>query len=282
MKSTIQSLAQTLLPCFLLAHFSMCSQFLPLWEREQAELEQAIVKENTGLTFDPETFAGLQRVAGADISCSRENNAVAVASIVVLEYPAMKVLYEKRRCVQIDLPYISGFLAFRESPALIEMIEEIRTHKPSLLPQVILIDGNGILHPRGCGVASHIGVVTDLPTIGVAKNLICFDGLSRDKVKQQAEEKLVKQGDHMELVGTSGRVHGAAMIGRTDGKHTRHKPIFISIGHRISLKTSIKLVSSCCTTARIPEPIRQADLRSREAVEPVGRQLPTAPTLDFD
>eukprot|EP00960_Hanusia_phi_P043145 755883-Hanusia_phi.AAC.3 len=125
--------------------------------------------------------------------------------------------------------------------ALKLQLQEIRTHKPSLLPQVILIDGNGILHPRGCGVASHIGVVTDLPTIGVAKNLICFDGLSRDKVRGggggggggqaagrgeacQARRShgmlflcysALKSLATQELVGTSGRVHGAAMIGRT-------------------------------------------------------------------
>mmetsp|Transcript_11333 Transcript_11333/g.38753 ORF Transcript_11333/g.38753 Transcript_11333/m.38753 type:complete len:271 (+) Transcript_11333:216-1028(+) len=266
------------------------------WEEEQVKLEQAIVKDDVGLTFDPETFAGLERVAGADISCSLERKEEAVASLVVMEFPSMKVLYEKRKSVRIDLPYISGFLAFRESPPLVQMIEEIRADKPALLPQIVLIDGNGILHPRGCGVASHIGVVTDIPTIGVAKNLICFDGLNRDAVKHKAREELVNQGDYFDLVGSSGKVHGAALMGRKDRKQATCNPIFVSIGHRTSLKTAVRLVSGCCTSSRLPEPIRQvdvlvnlrrglrdeeADLRSREAVKPLGRQLPEAPCLDL-
>lgn len=88
---------------------------------------------------------------------------------MVLEFPSLNVVYERYQMVRLTKPYIPGFLAFREVPFLLDLLNELRKTRPELVPQVVFMDGNGVLHPRGCGVACHFGVVADIPTIGVAK-----------------------------------------------------------------------------------------------------------------
>ena len=117
------------------------------------------------------------------------------------------------------------------------------------------MDGNGILHHRGFGVASHFGVLYDVPTIGVAKSILVVDQLAKKYTRQSTNEQ------HRLLIGASGTTWGAA-VWPTD---TVLKPIFVSVGHRISLETAIDIVLRCCHY-RVPEPIRQADLRSREII----------------
>ncbi|XP_064006835.1 endonuclease V isoform X6 [Pogoniulus pusillus] len=127
--------------------------------------------------------------------------------------------------------------------------------------EVLLVDGNGLLHPRGFGVACHLGVLTDLPCIGVAKNLLQVDGLVKDELHKEQIRSLQKGGDSFPLTGTSGGVLGMAL--RSYDKSS--KPLYVSVGHRVCLETALRLVKSCCRY-RIPEPIRQADIRSREYI----------------
>lgn len=112
------------------------------------------------------------------------------------------------------------------------------------------------------GCASHVGVVFDIPTIGVAKKSFDVDGLNKTNIKEAYEGKLINAGDTVNLVGKSGKIWGAAYRSTLETTH----PIFVSVGHRISLESAIKIVKSCVHKYRIPEPIRQADLRSREKV----------------
>uniref|UniRef100_A0A670XVV9 Endonuclease V n=1 Tax=Pseudonaja textilis TaxID=8673 RepID=A0A670XVV9_PSETE len=95
--------------------------------------------------------------------------------------------------VAVNAPYVAGFLAFREVPFLLEAVQRLETQKPGLKPQVLLVDGNGILHHRGFGIACHLGVLTGLPCIGVAKNLLQVEGLANDELhkKQVSVEILV-------------------------------------------------------------------------------------------
>ncbi|XP_062447582.1 endonuclease V isoform X5 [Rhea pennata] len=127
--------------------------------------------------------------------------------------------------------------------------------------EVLLVDGNGLLHHRGFGVACHLGVLTDLPCIGVAKNLLQVDGLARDELHREQIRSLQMEGDAFPLTGTSGKVLG--MVLRSCNNSS--KPLYISVGHRVCLETAVHLVKSCCRY-RIPEPIRQADIRSREYI----------------
>uniref|UniRef100_A0A8C6ZHC4 Endonuclease V n=1 Tax=Nothoprocta perdicaria TaxID=30464 RepID=A0A8C6ZHC4_NOTPE len=143
----------------------------------------------------------------------------------------------------LDLSYVKG----DESGACASLVV---LSYPQL--QVLLVDGNGLLHHRGFGVACHLGVLTDLPCIGVAKNLLQVDGLARDELHREQIRSLQMEGDTFPLTGTSGNVLG--MVLRSCNSSS--KPLYVSVGHRVCLETAVSLVKSCCRY-RIPEPIRQ-------------------------
>lgn len=145
---------------------------------------------------------------------------------------------------------------------MIKLIDRLRNTKPEFLPQVILVDGNGIFHQNGFGLASHLGVLANIPTIGCGKTVFFVDGLSSDKVHQLCGQNLHKGGDSVTLVGKSGRIWGAAL--RSTDSST--DPVIVSVGHRISLDTALELVKSCCKF-RVPEPVRVADIESRVLVK---------------
>ncbi|CAH1762267.1 8847_t:CDS:2, partial [Entrophospora sp. SA101] len=209
-------------------------------------------------------FQGLKYIGGVDLSFIKDSQEDAVASLVILEYPSLNVIYENFLSVKLKLPYIAGFLAFREVESILELLKTLEKSNSSIYPQVIIVDGNGTLHPRGFGLASHLGVLANIPTIGVAKNFLQIDdgeNLTMVNVKNMAKEKLSKGGDTYLLEGNSGTIWGAAL--RSLDSTTN--PVFVSIGHRISLETAIHLVLKCCKY-RVPEPTRQADVRSREYI----------------
>ncbi|KAM5165022.1 endonuclease V [Mantella aurantiaca] len=123
-----------------------------------------------------------------------------------------------------------------------------------------------VMHPvysispcPGFGVACHLGILTDLPTIGVAKNLLQVDGLENNEAHKEQAKKLENGGDFFHLRGSSGQILGTAL----KSVQKSSKPIYVSVGHKISLETAVRLVHSCCKY-RVPEPTRQADIRSRE------------------
>ncbi|XP_078510206.1 endonuclease V isoform X2 [Lissotriton helveticus] len=209
-----------------------------LWEREQSQLKAHVITGDTEEWQRNPGFSGLQRVGGVDLSFIKGDDVNACASLVVLSYPELEVIYEECQMVCLTAPYVAGFLAFREVPSLVNAIERLQGEDPSLMPQVLLVDGNGILHHRGFGVACHLGVLTGLPCVGVAKNLLQVDGLeNNERHKEQALKSCDKSA----------------------------KPIYVSVGHKISLESAVHLVGSCCKY-RTPEPIRQADIRSREYI----------------
>nr|XP_048285293.1 endonuclease V isoform X6 [Myodes glareolus] len=171
------------------------------------------------------------------------------------------VVYEDSRMVRLKAPYVSGFLAFREVPFLVKLVQWLQEKEPDFMPQVLLVDGNGVLHQRGFGVACHLGVLTDLPCIGVAKKLLQVDGLENNSVHKEKIVLLQAGGDTFPLMGNSGTVLGMALKSHDHST----KPLYVSVGHRISLEVAVRL-THCCCRFRIPEPIRQADIRSREYI----------------
>jgi deoxyribonuclease V len=143
----------------------------------------------------------------------------------------------------VRFPYVPGFLSFREGPAIVEAIGRLKTK-----PDVILVDGQGIAHPRGIGIASHIGVVLDIPTIGCAKSrLIGF-----------YKEPGRKKGSTSPL-SCQGRTVGAVVRTRDDTR-----PLFVSPGHRVDLPSAIAIVLGSLSGYRIPEPLRQADILAKK------------------
>ncbi|KAG4382658.1 hypothetical protein GLYMA_14G131200v4 [Glycine max] len=208
----------------------------------------------------------LRYVGGVDISFSKDDPSRACGTLVVLDFHTLQVLYQDFSLVTLQVPYVPGFLAFREAPVLLQLLEKMKRSNNPFYPQLLMVDGNGILHPRGFGLACHIGVEANLPTIGIGKNLYKLqlhhvDGLTHSRVRELlgAEENCSE--DFINLVGCSGHIWGVAMRS-TQGSI---KPIFISIGHKISLQTAIMIVQMTCKY-RVPEPIRQADIRSRDYI----------------
>ncbi|XP_059235870.1 endonuclease V isoform X3 [Mustela nigripes] len=142
--------------------------------------------------------------------------------------------------------------------------------------EVLLVDGNGVLHHRGFGVACHLGVLTDLPCVGVAKKLLQVDGLENDAQHKEKIRLLQAGGDSFPLVGGSGTVLGMALK-----SHDRSsRPLYISVGHKISLEAAVRLTRGCCRF-RIPEPVRQADIRSRDYIRrTLGAPEPPTPAQE--
>jgi deoxyribonuclease V len=176
-------------------------------------------------------------VAGVDIGF--ENNyAISKAAIAILSYPELELVEQAIACIPTAFPYVPGYLSFREIPAILAAFPQIET-----TPDLILCDGQGYAHPRRLGLACHLGVLLNIPTIGVAKSL--FIG--------KHEDVALEKGSWQPLVDRDETV-GAVLRSRS-----LVKPIYVSIGHRISLPTAINYVMGCLTKYRLPETTRWAD-----------------------
>ena len=159
------------------------------------------------------------------------------ASVIVFELQTMQRVEAVTASGKVDFPYIPGLLSFRESPILLKAITKIKSE-----PDAIILDAQGIAHPRGIGLASHIGLILDKPSIGCAKTRLIGE------YKEVGEEV----GNYT-LLKAKEKTVGAVLRTRKNVK-----PVFISPGHKIDLNTSIDLVLKCCRGYRLPEPIRQA------------------------
>lgn len=166
----------------------------------------------------------------------------------------------------MKLPYVPGFLAYREAPFLMSKLNTLRQTKPYLYPHCILIDGNGCLHENGFGMACHIGLESDTPTIGVSKKLFQVRGLENSpEHKARIKNELKKAGDFFEL---RDRVSPeAGLLGYCyRATNNAPNPIYVSPGNRISWSTCLWVLSLVIRNVRIPEPIRQADILTREFI----------------
>ncbi|ORX59451.1 endonuclease V [Hesseltinella vesiculosa] len=231
-----------------------------IWEKLQETLRHDIILQDK-LDFNPESLDDLVYIGGVDLSFPENDQEHAVACLVVMKYPSMEVVYTDFLTTRLYLPYIAGFLAFREVAPLQKLLEKLQLQQPDIYPQVLLVDGNGRLHPRCCGIACHLGVQVDVPTIGIGKNFLVIDdgdALQMGRVKKEARESLAKAGDWMPLQGASGTIYGAALRTTQDAPN----PIFVSQGHRITLPSAIRIVMAT-SRFRIPDPIRHADQKSR-------------------
>jgi deoxyinosine 3'endonuclease (endonuclease V) len=252
----------------------MLVQRNPLRSAEQIRLANLRIHQDQLFDWsltDTNEFCGLQLIAGMDLSRFPDAD-YAVATIVVLSFPELAVFYERSVIVQSSVPYIPGFLAFREVPPLAALLEELPT---KMTPQVVFVDGNGAFHPRQCGAATHLGVATGFPTIGVAKKVLAV-GEVNTTVAREVSRELQSGGTWAPLIDPNAELDEeplAALLRPTDG---RAPPLVVSPGHRISLQTAATLTAAVCRHS-VAEPIRQADLRSRHAVRSwlSGAELPT-------
>ena len=198
-----------------------------LWNEEQNYLKNKVI-ENDTFDWKPET---LQYIAGVDISFSQNYDDVACSALIIYDRQKKEVVYQDFEFVKLDLPYVPGFLAFRELPSLLQLFSKLKAAKPEYWPQVIFVDGNGIIHQNQCGLACHLGIVLDVPTIGCGKTFFYVDGLEKEGIYKTCDENLFKPGDYVVLKGKSGRLWAAAI----KSSSTSNDPLFVSVGHRISL-----------------------------------------------
>lgn len=179
----------------------------------------------------------IQYVAGVDMGFTADGT-ISRAAVAVLSFPDLQVMETTIAYRPTSFPYIPGFLSFREIPAVLDALEKV-----TIIPNLILCDGQGIAHPRRLGIASHLGVILDMPTIGVAKSLLI--------------------GKHQELSETKGSwqplIHQGETIGAVLRTRTGVRPVYVSSGHRISLLTAIDYVLRCTSKYRLPETTRIAD-----------------------
>jgi len=187
------------------------------------------------------TFTEMRTIGGGDVAYSKDRNFL-FGAIVVLSFPKMETLDIATVHGEIPFPYIPGLLSFREGPILIKAFGKLK-----IKPDVMIYDGQGIAHPRGFGLASHMGLWLDLPSIGCTKTPLLDDFLYPGASKGSYE-----------LIRKEGTEVGAVL--RTK---ERVKPLFISPGHRIDLLTSIQLILGTCRGFRTPEPLRKAHQATR-------------------
>ncbi|MEN8654514.1 endonuclease V [Streptomyces sp. 21So2-11] len=214
----------------------------PADEAEARAIQDAL---RTRVVLDqPGPPPGTGRVTGVDVAYDDERDVV-VAAAVVLDAATLTVLDEATAVGRVAFPYVPGLLAFRELPTVLAALESL-----SADPGLVVCDGYGLAHPRRFGLASHLGVVTGLPTIGVAKNPFIF----------RYEQPGTRRGDASPLLDDNEEVGRALRI--QDGV----KPVFVSVGHRVSLDNACAHTLRLAPDYRIPESTRRADTLCRQAL----------------
>jgi len=182
-------------------------------------------------------FGDIRYVAGADMAFDPETE-VAFAGVIVYRFPGLEEVERRMARRKLRFPYVPGLLSFRESPVLLAAFARLRTE-----PDLILIDGHGRAHPRRFGIACHIGILFDKPTIGCAKS------------------RLV--GEHQEPGAVAGSTSPLMLESERIGEVLRTRdhvrPIYVTTGHRVSLDSAVGLVRQCVDGFRIPKPTREAD-----------------------
>jgi deoxyribonuclease V len=194
----------------------------------QEQLRPRVVREDR--------FAALHTVAGVDVGFEADGT-VTRAAVAVLSFPGLELLETSVVRRPTTFSYIPGLLSFREAPAVLDALEQLRA-----LPDLLICDGQGIAHPRRLGIASHLGLWADLPSIGAAKSRLTG-----------THPPLGPARGERQPLWDAGEVVGGALRTRTGAK-----PLYVSTGHRVSLETAIELVLRCAPRYRLPETTRHA------------------------
>jgi len=211
----------------------------------QRKLAERVIR--TGTVRGPRWIAGVDAAyvaGGAQGLC--------IAGVVLWDRKTRQIAEQHVIRAAVHFPYVPGLLSFREAPAILKVLRRLKIE-----PDLFLFDGQGIAHPRRFGLASHVGLLIDRPSIGCAKSLLIGDYIEPES--QRGSKTALGHRD--ETIG---------MVVRT---RDDTKPLYVSIGHRISLRSAVGLVLDCCTRFRLPEPTRLADrlvaqARSPQAVAP--------------
>jgi len=194
----------------------------------QEKLRASVVREDR--------LGRVRHVCGIDVGFERDGT-ITRAAVAVLSFPALELVESAIARRKTTFPYVPGLLSFREIPAVLDALERL-----TITPDLVICDGQGIAHPRRCGLASHIGLVAGVPSIGCAKS----------RLVGEHRAPAARRGAWAPLVD-AGETIGAVLRTRAGVN-----PVYVSIGHRVSLDTAIRFVLACCTRYRLPETTRHA------------------------
>jgi deoxyribonuclease V len=204
---------------------------------KRAKVIQEILKEQVRIIPLKKTP---KYIAGVDAAFFQDK---VIGVVCLYAYPHTNLVEETYAVTKVLFPYIPGYLSFREGPAIMKAIQGLR-----IKPDVIIFDGQGIAHPAGLGIATHIGVLLDIPTIGCAKSRLI--GEYKEPGPKKRNQSLLRY--NKKIVG--------AVLRTKDNT----RPLFVSPGHRIDMKNAIEIVLACTRKYRIPEPLRRADFISKK------------------
>jgi len=205
----------------------------------EARALQEVLRQRVRLTPLPRRP---RLVGGADAVCDREERLI-FGAVAVFTYPELELVEEAAVSGLCPFPYRTGLLSFREAPILAAACRRL-----GRAPDLLLVDGQGVAHPRGLGLASHLGILLDLPTLGVAKS----------RLLGEAGEPDAAQGSQTALMWQE------QVVGLVLRTRTGVKPLYLSPGHRCTLEEAVDLVMGCLKGFRLPEPLRRADRLSRK------------------
>jgi deoxyribonuclease V len=211
------------------------------WSLEQEEAK-ALQRELAKRVVREDRLDEVRHITGVDMAIN-EVNGMARAAVVLLSYPALEIVEQHVFEEPVRMPYIPGLLSFREIPCILGAFDLLKQQ-----PELVMVDGQGIAHPRRLGIASHLGLWLDLPTIGCAKSILTGH---HGPLSEEVGSWVPLEADR--------EVIGAVLRTRA-----RVKPMIISLGHRISLETSLRYVLACARGYRLPEPTRLADKLSKD------------------
>jgi len=200
----------------------------------QLELAKKIIIKDTPLN--------IKRVAGADVSFKDD---VAYGAVVILEFLDLSLIEQIRVEMPVKFPYIPGLLTFREGPVLLKAFEKVTKE-----PDIIVFEGQGIAHPRRMGLATHMGILLDKPSIGCAKTYLW--GRCDKKVGKEKGSYTLLRGEKEDVLGAVLRTRAGV------------KPVFVSPGYKMTFEYSIEIILRLCPKFRLPEPLRLAHTLSKE------------------
>ncbi len=203
------------------------------WEITPAEARQ-IQNELRSQVISTDRFGDIKTVAGVDLGFKQD---IARASVVVLSFPELQLIDGVLVESPVSFPYIPGLLSFRETPPLLKAFTQLNTE-----PDLIIADGQGIAHPRRFGIASHLGLILDKPTVGCAKSRLW----GKHKQPQDEAGSIEYLYDKDEIIGAAVRTRSNVSV------------VYISVGHQISLDSAIRVTLACCRQYRLPETTRYA------------------------
>ena len=213
-------------------------QELHSWDMTPAEAQaqQTALRSRVSLIDD---FGEIKTIAGLDLSYNEERNE-GYAVVVVLSFPSFEILETRYATATPKMPYIPGLLSFRESPVALEAFKQLET-----VPDLLMTDGQGLAHPRGFGIACHLGVLLDIPSVGVAKTFL---------YGQYDKTQALAPGESTPLLDKNKKEE----IGAVVQTKLRTNPLYVSPGHKVSVASATRLVLESIRGYRLPEPTRQA------------------------